>query len=283
MKNVLLLLFLLFSSYPCMAQKDETGPSPVGLVYQSTSLGLGRISVYDTYLSPLEYKGTTFGLQYEQIKMTGMMNGRISAQHLFNLDFGYARNEAETASDYTGLIDYAYGLHYRFNPLIPRLQLFAGCQADGMLGFVYNSRNGNNPATGKFHLNLNLSGIAAYSFSIGSQPVRLRYQVNLPLAGVMFSPHFGQSYYEIGLGDDENLFHLVSFGNQTSMRNVFSVEIPFSSVMLRLSYMNTVYETDINNLQTRIHSNSFYIGFSKEFISIPGKNRPLNKYNSVFE
>ncbi|GHU87793.1 hypothetical protein FACS1894155_01420 [Bacteroidia bacterium] len=283
MRNVVLCLGLFFLIFPCFSQQQESEGRPVNLVYQSTTLGIGGISVYDSYLSPLKYKGSAYDLFHEQIKMTGMMNGHIAAQHQFNLDFGYSMNEPETASDYSGFIEYAYGLHYRFNPVVPKLQLFAGMQAAGLLGFIYNSRNGNNPATGKAHLNLNLSGIAAYQFEIKSQPVRLRYQLNVPFAGMMFSPHYGQSYYEISLGDDDDLVHLASFHNQTSMRNILSVEFPFSSVMLRLTYMNTIYETNINDLQTRVHTNVFCIGFSKDFFSVGGKKRPKNKYNGVFD
>jgi hypothetical protein len=283
MKNIVLCLGLLFFVSPCFSQEQEDAEKPANLVYQSTLLGIGSTSVYDTYLSPLNYKGTSYGLFHEQIKMTGIMNGHIAAQHMFSLDFGYSNNESETASDYSGFIEYSYGLHYRFNPVVPELQLFAGVQAGGMLGFIYNSRNGNNPATGKVHVNLNLSGMATYHFQIRSQPVKLRYQVMTPFAGLLFSPHYGQSYYEIGLGDNDDLLHFASFHNQTSMRNVLSVEFPFSSVMLRLTYLNTIYETDINSLQTRVHNNSFYIGFSKDFFSVPGKKRPKNKYNSVFD
>jgi hypothetical protein len=283
MKPLILFFGLSFPSFPCFSQEQASGEAPVDLVYQSTSLGIGKTSVYDSYLSPLRYKGSDYSLFHEQIKMTGMMGGHIAAQHQFDLDFGFSTNESETASDYSGFIEYAYGLLYRFNPVIPNLQLFAGAQVDGMLGFIYNSRNGNNPATGKAHLNLNLSGIAAYQFEIKSQPVKLRYQVNLPFAGMMFSPHYGQSYYEIGLGDDDDLMHFASFHNQVSMRNILSVEFPFSSVMLRLTYMNAIYETNINNLKTSVHTNTFCIGFSKNFFSIPGKKQAKNKYNGVFD
>ena len=282
MRNFVLCIGLLFFVFPCFSQ-DENTEKPVNLVYQSTMLGIGSASVYDSYLSPLVYKGSNYGLFHEQIKMTGLLDGRVAAQHMFSFDFSTSMNESETASNYSGFIEYNYGLQYRFNPVVPRLQLFAGMQADGMLGFIYNSRNGNNPATGKFHANLNFSGMASYHFQIKSQPVKLRYQMIVPFAGLMFSPHYGQSYYEISLGVDDDLVHFASFHNQTSMRNILSVEFPFSSVMLRLSYVNSIYETDINSLQTRVHNNTFFVGFSKDFYSVPAKKRPQNKYNGVFD
>ncbi len=276
--KILVLVFFLFVVRLGFTQEQEE--KSINLVYQSTMLGVGNTSVYDTYLSPLPYSGTTFGLYHEQVRMTGLMHGNVSAQQLFNLDFSWTNNNTETASDYTGFIEYSYGLHYRFNPA-NNFQVFTGTQANGILGFIYNSRNGNNPATGKIHLNLNLSLIATYQFQIKSQPIKLRYQINSPFIGTMFSLHYGQSYYEVGLGDDDNLFHFASFHNQISMRNILSIEIPFNSTTLRLSYINNIYETDINHIQTRIHSNSFYIGFSKNFFSVPGK-KINNKYKHVF-
>ena len=39
--------------------------------------------------------------------------------------------------------------------------------------------------------------MAIGKFHIGNYPLTARYQVALPLMGIMFSPEYGQSYYEI--------------------------------------------------------------------------------------
>jgi hypothetical protein len=244
-------------------------------------LGIGTASVYDTYLSPLEYKGNNIGVIYEQMNTVGRLNGRISAQHLFLLEFADTKNPAKTAGEYVGNIEYDYGLYYRFKP-VRQFRFFAGMQAGGLFGFIYNNRNGNNPANAKVNLNLSLSGMASYSFRIKNQPLQFRYQLNIPVAGCLFSPQFGQSYYEIGLGDHQDLFHFASFHNQRIMRNLLSVELPFNFCILRLSYMNRVYEMKINNLETRILSGSFYIGLSKNFYTVQGKEHK-NNYRYVFE
>jgi hypothetical protein len=278
-KLIIYFLFLLVF-FPCFAQEDED-EKPINLTYQSTVIGIGGVSVYDTYLSPLEYKGATIGLFHEQMKMTDLMGGNVLAQHQFNLDFSWSDNNEETASDYTGFVEYNYGLFYRVKPM-KDLMLFGGVQANALLGVVYNSRNGNNPATAKVHANLNFSGIAVYRFNIGSQPVNLRYQLNIPFVGAMFSPHFGQSYYEISLGDSDHLIYFSSFHNKVRLKNILTAEIPLNSATLRLTYVNNIYETDINDLQTRIHSNSFFIGLSKNFFSVRGEKKNKN-YKRIFE
>lgn len=269
-------IFTLISCFSVYSQETDRIP----LTYQSYIAGYGSARVYDTYLSPLEYKGNNIGLLYEQMKMTGLMNGNISTQHLFDIEVGRTYNPAGTATDYTGIMEYDYGLHYRFNP-VNKLQLFAGIQADGLFGFIYNNRNGNNPITGKINLNLNLSGIAAYKFIIKKQTVKLRCQMNIAIAGCMYSPQFGQSYYEIGLGGDETLLHFASFHNQLMIKGLLSVELPFDRYALRLTYMNRFYETRINNLDTRMISNSFYIGLSRNFYIVSRKHN--NNYLNVFQ
>ena len=58
-------------------------------------------------------------------------------------------------------------------------------------------RNSNNPAQAKAYVNLAASGMVIYRFHIGNYPLIARYQANLPVMGGMFSPEYGQSYYEI--------------------------------------------------------------------------------------
>jgi hypothetical protein len=276
-KQYSLFVFILLAFHVHSQEKESLIP----LTYQSTMVGFGTGSVYDSYLSPLKYTGENVGLYYEQMKMTGLMNGNISAQYLFNLNYSWSNNLTETASYYAGILEYDYGLYYRFEP-IEKLKIFAGTQVGSQLGFVYNTRNGNNPATGKLHLNLNLSAIATYKLKIKSQPLLLRYQIGIPFVGAMYSPQFGQSYYEIGLGDDENLIHLASFHNYFSGRNSLSVEIPFNRTTFRLAYIGSFYETRINDLDTQIRTSTFCIGFSKNFYVVSGrKNR--NNYHNVFE
>ena len=273
---LLLLLFLFSPPLLCFSQEP-----PIPLTYRNIMVGFGTSSVYDTYLSPLKYTGDNMGLVYEQAKNTGLLNGNISAQHLFNANYSWSKNNAGTASYYSGIVEYNYGLHYRFKP-VEKWQFFAGMQAGGLLGFVYNTRNDNNPATGKAHLNLSLSGIANYKLQLCKQPILFRDQVGIPFVGALYSPQYGESYYEISLGDASHLVHLASFNNYLSLRNMLSAEFPFNNFTLRLAYSFSYYETRINSLDTRLITNTFYIGFSQNFFVVSEKHKK-NNYRYVFE
>jgi len=270
-----ILSFVLSFSLPSLSQE-----TPISLTYRTIMAGYGTSSVYDSYLSPLNYTGKNAGLYYEQMKNTGLLNGNVSAQHLFNFNYSWSKNNTGTASYYTGIVEYNYGLLYRFKP-VNKVQFFAGMQAGGLAGFVYNTRNGNNPATGKAHLDLSLSAIANYKLQIRKQPVIFRDQLSLPFVGAMYSPEFGQSYYEIGLGMTDNLVHFSSFHNYFSVRNMLSAEIPFNSFTFRIAYYLSFYETRINSLDTRLITNTFYIGFSQNFFVVSGKQKK-NNYRYVF-
>lgn len=271
--TLLLLLFFL----PCHSQE-----ATIPLTYQSTVVGYGRGNVYDSYLSQMKYEGQNVGIYYEQMQMSNLANGQISTQHLLSGNYAWDSNLSETASYYTGIFEYDYGMYYRFKPA-QKLQIFAGAQAGGLLGFIYNTRNGNNPATGKFHLNLKLSAMASYSVKIKSQALLFRYQLSTPFAGIMYSPQFGQSYYEIALGDNEDLVHFASFHNYLAVKNRLSMEIPLSWVTFRLDFINSLYETRINSLDTRINTNTFCVGISKNFYVVRGKNPDKKAYRYVFE
>ena len=273
-----LFLFLL-TAFPARSQEED---KPIPLTYQSTMVGVGTSHVYDSYLSPLKYSGINVGLVYEQMRMIGMGNGNFSAQHQIFINYSYTENNTQTASDQTGWFEYNFGLPYRFN-LSDNLQLFAGPQVGVLLGFIYNSRNGNNPASAKVNADAGLSGIAAYKLMIKSQPLRFRYQLNLPAVGAMYSPQFGESYYEIGMGTGKKLFYFSSFYNYFAFKNMLSVELPLNWITIRVALVNSFYQTKVNDLVTQCHSNTFYVGISKNFYVVNGRKPNDGKHSGVFK
>jgi hypothetical protein len=64
--------------------------------------------------------------------------------------------------------------------------------------------------------------MSIWHLKIKRYPMVLRYQVNLPVMGVLFSPHYGQSYYEIfSLGNAGGVIKFTSCHNiyMASVRN----------------------------------------------------------------
>ncbi len=242
---------------------------------RSTMYGVGSTNVFDTYLSPQEYTGIEFRLSRENMRMTKIYDGNISAQNFFQAQVGYTRNRVDNNNTFNGLVNWNYGLHYQFR-LTPGLKLLAGGLADLNGGFVYNLRNSNNPASAKAYINLAASGMAIWHFKVKNYPVILRYQVNLPFMGVMFSPKYGQSYYEIfTLGNHSGVVQFTSVHNQPSMRNMFTADLPAGRVKLRVGYYWDVQQSHINKLKTHTYSHVFMVGFVRNIYLINSKNESL--------
>ena len=159
--------------------------------------------------------------------------------------------------------------------IVPRHQFRAGmCTEliDANGGFVYNLRNTNNPASARAYVNLDASGMAIWHLKIKRYPMVLRYQVNLPVMGVLFSPHYGQSYYEIfSLGNAGGVIKFTSLHNQPSLRQMLSIDLPIGYTKMRFSYLADLQQYKVNNIKTHTYSHVFMVGFVKDLYRIRNK------------
>ena len=169
------------------------------------------------------------------------------------------------------MVNWNYGLHYQFR-LTENFKLLAGGLIDANGGFVYNLRNTNNPASARAYVNLDASGMAIWHLKIKRYPMVLRYQVNLPVMGVLFSPHYGQSYYEIfSLGNSSGVIKFTSLHNQPSLRQMLSVDLPIGYTKMRFSYLADLQQYKVNNIKTHTYSHVFMVGFVKDLYRIRNK------------
>lgn len=244
-------------------------------VTRSMSYGVGYTNVYDTYLSPQEYKGIDFRFSRETMRMTRMLDGNVSVQNFFQANLAYTHNRADNNNTFSGLINWNYGLHYQFR-ITDNFKLLAGGLGDFNGGFVYNLRNSNNPASAKAYINLAASGMLIWRTRIKSLPLIVRYQANVPVAGLLFSPNYGQSYYEIfTLGNWSGVINFTSLHNQPSIRQLFTVDIPISRSRFRFSYLWDVQQSKVNDLRTHTYGYVFMIGMVRDLYRIRNKNSGL--------
>jgi hypothetical protein len=256
----------------------QTDATPSTRYYmRSVQYGVGYTNVYDTYLSPQEYKGVDFKVARETMRMTRW--NRWSLQNLFLADVGYTHNRADNNNALSGTANLNYGLHYHL-PLTHNLKLLVGGVADMNMGFIYNMRNGNNPASARAYVNLDASAMAIWQTHIRRYPMTLRLQANLPVMGAMFSPHYGQSYYEIfSLGNSSGVVRFTSLHNQPSVRYLLSADLPVGKAKMRLSYIGDLQQSSVNDLRTHIYSHAFMVGFVRNLIKV--SNRHGSAYPSA--
>lgn len=222
--------------------------------------GVGYSNQLDTYLSPMEYTGYQLSFLTSRERFTKWGDGNVSFQSLFQGAYSHTQNPARTATDWGGRLAYDAGWHYHWM-LSDRLSLKTGGLIGADMGFLYNARNSNNPAQGRLSVDISASAGGSYKFNIRKLPVRLNYQADLPLMGCMFSPQFGQSYYDISEGSRDHNVCFSHPGNALCFRQLLTLDLEFNRASLRFGYMGDIRQSHVNGIRMHDINHSFMIGY----------------------
>lgn len=241
----------------CFAQERETN--------HTTLFGIGKVNHLDTYLSPLEYKGPQISFLNETHRNL-KRNPNILFTTMTQGEFSYTDSPTANAHDMEGSVRYDAGWGRQWkNAIWKGLNLSVGGMSGVTLGFLYNNRNGNNPAQARASIAASAFARADYSFKIKKQTLALHYQAHLPLFGAAFMPQYGQSYYD--LFDRGNYDHNVRAthpGNALSLRQLFTIDIPIRHATLSVGYLSDLRQLHTNGIKQHQYSRSFVIGYVRE-------------------
>ncbi len=227
-------------------------------------LGIGTSRVLDTYLTPEHFSGTGFTYLFVRDNAPSDTLRRWTNTYQHEMDF----SNTEDRSGNTGLIEGTYHFYWaRYYNIAPvkDLRLQVGAAANASIGFLYNMTSSNNPAQARASLNLMPSATATYQFRIHKQRFTARYELNLPLVGLMFSPNYGQSYYEIfQLGNYDHNVVPTTFVSAPTFRQMATIDWHYSAHWaLRVGYLGNYQQSRVNNLKNHIYSHRLMIGFSR--------------------
>ena len=246
-------------------------------------IGIGYTNILDTYLSPEKYRGTNLTFLSHTRRENDSTVWVNQFRHEGNV--AYADNRSGNGGEMAGCYTFGYSLLHKWTIDLWHhpLRLLAGGTAAANIGFVYNTRNGNNPANARLSLHIeptigfdypigrasHTRGISMYPGACAHFPVILHYEASAPLFGLMFSPNYGQSYYEIfNRGNYDHNCVPTTFGSTPSFRQMLTVDFRLARTTWRIGYMGNYEQSHVNNLKTHTYTHSIVIGVVKRFRTI---------------
>lgn len=260
-----LLAGLLLCTIGCRADDGETAPA-LRPVHASYMAGIGSGHAADTYLSPLQYCGISFSLDYERHQAMRFDPEHWTMRLAAGIEGMHTENPARNATIWMGMLRLSWGMSHRWQ-LPANITIAAGGSTGLNLGCLYSERNSNNPASAKASWTVNLTGCAIWKHRFGRLPVTFAWQPTIPVAGVFFALEYGQLYYEIYLGERSGLAHFGWWGNYFAMENLVTADLHlWESTSLRLGFRSNLLSTSVHDITTRIYNTSLVIGISGQWL-----------------
>ena len=235
----------------------------VKTVERHRGVSVGRLSMGDTYLSPETYRGMEMGFIAETVSEKPA--SRYALHILHRVSAASAANRSVSGKELYA----AYRLQTAFmrkHPAIAgKLQIKAGVAGMAEIGGVYNVRNSNNPAQASIGVGVGAAAAARYRFRLCRRPLAAEYRATAQLAGLSFSPNYGQSYYEIfGLGQyDRNIVATTIFSAST-LRHSASLDIPLRGFSVRVGYTGEYVYSRVNSIKSFRHTSSISLGIVRK-------------------
>lgn len=259
----------------CIPVSAQEAPSPDAppptVITRSQMIGIGWTNVLDTYLSDEHFKGLGFSFLATVERQRPGRRWSTIVEHEAN--FSSVKDRTDSRQELEGSYNFFWGKLYSWQLLDGHLTLQGGGVLNAMAGFIYNTSNSNNPAQGRLHLNLMPTGVATTHFKLWGCSMKARYELSLPLVGIMFSPNYGQSYYEIfNRGNYDHNIVPTTFVAAPEWRHMLTLDAAVArNVVLHVGYLGNMQQHKVNNLRQHVYTHRFLIGLTKRFSIISHK------------
>lgn len=227
--------------------------------YKVDMVGIGSANILDTYISPERYTGLELRI-ISQTHRQWRNHPAWNSQSSFSVSFQNATQRADNSNEIGGMITYGHAIRHAWQ-LRDNWRIEAGGQAEGGVGFLYNTRNSNNPAQARAYLHIGPDVMSVWRFPLFRKPSFLRYELSAPLLGLMFSPNYGQSYYEIfSRGNyDHNIVPTTPIC-APSLRQQLTLDVRVKRLTFRIGYLGDYQQAEVNKLKYHTYSHMLLIG-----------------------
>ena len=232
-------------------------------------LGISYTDILDTYLSPEKYRGTD--LRFLSHTRREKDSTCLVHQLLHEGCIATADNRSGNGGEIGGGYTFAYSLLRKWQMPVGscHLRLLAGGTAELSVGFLYNTRGSNNPAQARLALQLKPTVAADFDFRLfrrQQRPFTLHYEASAPLCGLMFSPNYGQSYYEIfSRGNYDHNCVPTTIASTPSLRQMLTLDFRALHTTWRIGYLGDWRQASVNNLKQHTYTHALVFGIVRRF------------------
>lgn len=277
-KHLSLILLAFFLPFICRGEQTDTISSadPIRPLNSFYYFEIGSASDFNTYLSPVRYSGTHLGIGGTWSRAMAFNPERFIMDFDASISMDMSHNRPNTSSMSGFDLSLSWDMLYRLSP-IRNLQIGAGAGLELDAGALYLPRNSNNPVAARFSLDVTLNLRADYTLNLGRLPIVFTDRLSIPSLGVFFSPQYGQSYYEIYLGDHSGLAHCGWWGNHFALTNTLMAQIPICNIRLAAGYQTQCRSSYVNKINTRLISNSFMLGIATDWINVTRNHNDVSR------
>lgn len=261
-------------SVTVMSSASEPETEILRPVTAAYTVEAGSAHIADTYLSPIRYSGWSVGFGYGRMQAMKFSPERWVMALDARIDAERSLNRVGNATMWYWGVEVRWAMMRRVRPL-SGLTIGFGIGPGFKAGCLYSQRNGNNPASAKVALTVDLTAYAAWNTRLGRLPVTVCYRPSVPLTGVFFSPDYGELYYEIYLGNHSGLARMAWWGNYFALDHRLTADLHFGNTSLRIGYSGQLLSTKASDITSRMLRHCAVIGVSGEWLSVsPSKKIP---------
>lgn len=255
------------ASVPASASSPDTTFSSAGNIRQlprpvtgSYSLEIGRRSAVSTYLGPVAYAGTVYGASGRWSKAMPFAPDRAMMEFEARLEGGLSLlNPRQNSSMQSFDAGFAWNMRAWWK-LPEGFSLSVGGGPEIGAGALALLKNSNNPVSVNVAASISAAASASWSHTFGRLPVVATLNLRTPLLGLFYMPGYGETYYEMYLGNHSGIIHCGWPGNQRKLAMHLNVRLDFGRTAMEVGYRMDWLRNSANHLVYRTMTNAFTIG-----------------------